>query len=114
VAIAATAVFRKLQKFFLTPPTPTNKPTRKRASLWQTQNKDKNEFVAKNSTVIIAGISGIMDRHLCRSWAQNPRSEVSPQAPPRLNKKGLTFAVQSFIRHHVYYGVGVTSTSLTA
>jgi len=32
-----------------------------------------------------------MDRHLCRSWAQNPRSEVSPQAPPPLNKKGLTF-----------------------
>ena len=100
--------------FFLTPPTPTNKLTRKQASLWQTQNKDKNEFVAKNSTVIIAGISGIMDRHLGRSWAQNPRSEVSPQAPPPLNKKGLAFAVQSFIRHHVYYGVGVTSTSLTA
>jgi hypothetical protein len=66
MAIAATAVFRKLQKFFLTPPTPTNKPTfpftnnrqwcmmrqasrrlaRLKTYLSQTQNKDKKELVA--------------------------------------------------------------------
>jgi len=28
--------------------------------LWQTQNKDKKEFVAKSSTGIIAGITGLL------------------------------------------------------